>query len=193
MRFLIFILDKAVIKRYNICCDNWGEPMVLNLKGLLNGDGKAIEVNTVLDFTNEEFSGEKPFAKPVSVIGKVLNKAGVTELSLECNVTVKKPCDRCGVETVKEYTVPVNRILVTELVEEDNIDLLLVSDYELDLYEVCLGEILLALPMKHLCSEECKGICSICGKNLNEGSCGCKTKSVDPRLEVLLKLLEDED
>ncbi len=167
--------------------------MVLNLKGLLSGDAKAISVDTVLDFTGEEYSGEKPFGKPVKVTGNVTNRADVTELSLLCTVTVIKPCDRCGVETVKEYVFPINRVLVTELMEEDNIDLLLVTDYQLDLYEVCLSEILLSLPMKHLCSEGCRGICPTCGKNLNEGFCGCETKSVDPRLEVLLKLLEDED
>ncbi len=167
--------------------------MVLNLKGLLGGDAKVIDVNAVLDFTGEVFSGEKLFGKETLVSGKVVNKAGVTELSVECAVTITKPCDRCGTETTHEYKIPVNRVLVTELAEEDNIDLLLVSDYKLDLYEVCLSEILLALPMKHLCSEECRGICSVCGKNLNEGSCGCQTKSVDPRLEALLQLLEDED
>ena len=190
---MIFFLDKTIRKRYNNLCNNWGEPMVLNLKGLLNGDSKEILISTVLDFSNEEYSGEKQFTQPVEVKGKVFNRAGVTELSVTAKVTVSKPCDRCGVSTVKTFEVPINRILVTELLEEDNIDLLLVEDYQLDLYEVCFSEILLALPMKHLCNEDCKGICSQCGKNLNEGPCGCKTKSVDPRLEALLQLLDDED
>ena len=167
--------------------------MVLNLKGFLNGGNRVIDINTTLDFTNEEFSGVRLFAKPTAVVGKVVNKADVTELSLVCSVTINKPCDRCGKETVKKLQISINRILVSELSDDDNDDLLLIENDQLDLYEVCFSEILLALPMKHLCSEDCKGICPSCGKNLNEGGCGCVAKSVDPRLEALLELLEAED
>lgn len=167
--------------------------MVINLKGLLNGDDKVVSVDTFLDFTSEEYAGEKLFSKPTAVTGKIFNKAGVTELSLTCSVTVEKPCDRCGKTVVKELQITINRVLVTETQDEENVDLLVVEGYQLDLYEVCFSEILLALPMKHLCSEDCKGICPTCGKNLNDGDCGCVTKSVDPRLEVLLELLKDED
>lgn len=150
-------------------------------------------VNAFLDFSEEVYAGEKIFAKPVEVVGKVVNRADVTELLLNCNVTVEKPCDRCGKNTNKVYNTPVRRILVTELAGDDDIDYLLITDDELDLYDVVLGEILLSLPMKHLCSEDCKGICPTCGKNLNENSCNCAEKSIDPRLEVLKELLKDED
>ena len=41
------------------------------------------------------------------------------------------------------------------------------------------------LPTKVLCKEDCKGLCPNCGKDLNEGSCSCKTQNTDPRLEAL--------
>ncbi len=167
--------------------------MVLNLKGFLNGGDRTINIDTFLDFTKEEYGGVTLFAKPTKVVGKVVNKADVTELSLMCDVTLNKPCDRCGKETVKELQIPIKRIIVSELSDDDNVELLLIENDTLDLYEVCFSEILLALPMKHLCDDDCKGICSNCGKNLNDGPCGCETKSVDPRLEALLQLLEDED
>lgn len=47
---------------------------------------------------------------------------------------------------------------------------------------------ILTLPMKKLCTEDCKGLCPKCGKNLNDGSCNCVKKDVDPRWEVLHKL-----
>ena len=47
---------------------------------------------------------------------------------------------------------------------------------------------LLAIPMKKLCSEDCKGLCPRCGKNLNEGPCDCKEETMDPRWEPLQKL-----
>ena len=41
------------------------------------------------------------------------------------------------------------------------------------------------LPTKILCREDCKGLCPVCGKNLNEGSCSCESEDIDPRLEAL--------
>ena len=47
---------------------------------------------------------------------------------------------------------------------------------------------LLAIPMKNLCKEDCKGLCSHCGKDLNEGECGCTNEKIDPRWIALKNL-----
>ena len=47
---------------------------------------------------------------------------------------------------------------------------------------------ILAVPMKKLCSEDCKGLCPKCGKNLNDGTCDCHEEKMDPRWEPLQKL-----
>ncbi len=52
-------------------------------------------------------------------------------------------------------------------------------------------QVLLALPVKVVCNAECKGICPQCGKNLNEGSCGCETRVSDPRWDALKELKKD--
>lgn len=166
--------------------------MVIDLKGFLNGGNREIEINTVFDFSNEEYCGEVLFPQPVKAVGKVSNKADVSRIELTLNVWVEKPCDRCGQTAGKPLTVDVKRVLVRELEGEEDDEFLLIPDEKLDLSELCLSEIYLALPTKHLCSEDCQGICSMCGKNLNDGPCGCITKSIDPRLEILAKLLEQD-
>lgn len=166
--------------------------MVLELKGFFNGGDRELKINTNLDFSTEEYGGEFIFQSPVSVNGLVSNKADVTHIDLTCDFKVFKSCDRCGKPTAKQLKVNINRVAVRELVGEEDDEILLLPDEKLDLYELCFSEILLALPMKHLCSDNCKGICVNCGKNLNEGGCGCVTKSIDPRLEVLAKLLEQD-
>lgn len=186
------MLDKEVLKRYNNHCDNWGVPMVLDLKGFLNGGNREIEINTSFDFSSEEYLGDVLFTEPVKVAGKVSNKADVSRIELTCDVTVHKPCDRCGNPVSKKLNVLIDRVLVSELEGEDDDEFIIIPDEKLDLSELCLSEIYLALPMKHLCSEDCKGFCSICGKNLNDGPCQCNSKSVDPRLEILAKLLEQD-
>ncbi len=49
---------------------------------------------------------------------------------------------------------------------------------------------LLDVPMQPFCRPDCKGLCIQCGQNLNEGACECVTDEIDPRLEVLRKLLD---
>ena len=48
------------------------------------------------------------------------------------------------------------------------------------------------LPMKILCKDDCKGLCPICGKDLNDGDCNCKAP-VDPRFDVLSSFFEDKE
>ncbi|MBR3755030.1 MAG: DUF177 domain-containing protein, partial [Clostridia bacterium] len=58
--------------------------------------------------------------------------------------------------------------------------------------ELVTEDILLGLPTRHLCKEDCKGVCQYCGKNLNHDSCSCSAP-LDPRLAVLKQLLDNND
>jgi len=61
----------------------------------------------------------------------------------------------------------------------------------INLLEETRQRVMLAVPVKPLCKQDCKGICWVCGKNLNEGECGCDRHVPDPRFAVLEKLLEE--
>jgi len=55
----------------------------------------------------------------------------------------------------------------------------------IELDPILREQVLLALPMSVVCREDCKGLCPSCGKDLNEGACGCRPPVTDPRLAVL--------
>ncbi len=59
---------------------------------------------------------------------------------------------------------------------------------EIDLSRDVRENLLLVIPMKHLCSEDCQGLCPHCGINLNHGTCNCESETIDPRWEVLRRL-----
>jgi len=59
---------------------------------------------------------------------------------------------------------------------------------QLDLGAVVSEQIVLDVPMKVVCREDCRGLCSQCGADLNEGDCGCQLTPVDPRLAALADL-----
>ncbi|RLB04720.1 MAG: hypothetical protein DRG50_08420, partial [Deltaproteobacteria bacterium] len=56
---------------------------------------------------------------------------------------------------------------------------------ELEVRDIIEEQIWLNIPMKPLCHQECKGLCSICGADLNLGECGCDRSYIDPRFAVL--------
>jgi uncharacterized protein len=71
-----------------------------------------------------------------------------------------------------------------ELTEDDLGEFFFEGDF-IDLGEILREQILLALPMYPRCSEDCRGLCPVCGANLNQRECGCERGEVDPRLIVL--------
>jgi uncharacterized protein len=77
-------------------------------------------------------------------------------------------------------------------VEEDDLTTAFYQDEQLDLGELMHEQFMLALPMKPLCSEGCKGLCPQCGTNLNKAACDCAPAGKDPRLAALKGLLGKE-
>ena len=114
---------------------------------------------------------------------------------------VSMPCNRCMEDTLVVLNQSFDEFEEypgrdeTEPEEEDPADLLDedVVTMEggapfLDLASLLWEEFSLALPVKPLCRPDCRGLCPACGKNLNEGACGCSRDSGDPRLAALRQL-----
>jgi uncharacterized protein len=59
---------------------------------------------------------------------------------------------------------------------------------EIDVFDVIREQVLLDLPMKRLCTEECKGLCKKCGSDLNQGPCDCEAEIVHPAFKKLKAL-----
>ena len=74
-------------------------------------------------------------------------------------------------------------------VAEDDLDTSYYRDDQIDLNELIREQFYLALPMKPLCREDCKGLCASCGANLNDETCGCQVRWEDPRLAGLKALV----
>lgn len=165
--------------------------MILDLKSVFIKEDAVLPVEFELDMSNMVFYGQNPIKKPVIVSGSVYNRAGIVTVSVVCEVEFSAPCDRCGKQVAKKHAVKIERVLVSELADRTDDEIIEVPDLQLDIEELCIAEIVLSLPMKHLCKADCKGICQRCGKDLNEGKCDCKNDDIDPRLEVLAQLLKD--
>ncbi|MBQ3150786.1 MAG: DUF177 domain-containing protein [Clostridia bacterium] len=165
--------------------------MVFELEPLFNNIGYTMDISYDMDMSDVDFNMTRPFTTPVRVRGRFINSAGVVSVSAVAEFSLDLFCDRCASPIVKACRIPVEHVLVTELNdEENNIDLILLDSFRFQLDELVCDDIFLELPSKFLCKDDCAGICASCGKNLNDGPCSCK-KSVDPRLEALLQLLDN--
>lgn len=164
--------------------------MLLSLNNLFNNEGEALCFDHSLLLQDYELNGNCPFQTPVSIKGKVTNNVGMVTLRAEALFTYHGACDRCTEPFEQEYKIPIQHSLVTHLNDDQNDDYLVVENGVLDLDELVLTDILLFLPSKMLCQEECQGLCPVCGQNLNQNRCDCK-KPVDPRLAALMQLLDE--
>ncbi len=134
-----------------------------------------------------------------------MNTGSVLLLDGAVNTNVTLQCSRCLAYFEEPIHLPVNEQFPMEtkpagprgrptnvVVEEDeNPDAGRLFDGPLfDLTEMMRQGIMLALPAKPLHEEDCKGLCAVCGQNLNEGACACKPTNINPAFAKLAALLE---
>lgn len=162
--------------------------MILECKQLFDIVGEVKAFEYPMDLSDYELFLTKPFITPVLVKGTAVNRAGIVSLCYTVSFTLALSCDRCLDAFTREFQYSIEQTLVSSL-STDNDEYILVAGNKLDLDELVLFDILLNLPSKLLCSRDCKGLCSVCGANLNQTACLCKTKEIDPRLAVLSDLL----
>ncbi len=158
--------------RYNIVCDVLGCSMVINLKQLYDVAGSSINIDYAIDFDKLSEVKGYTFINPVSVKGKIVNRAGVVTLNCSVCFTLKAVCDRCLCEFERQYNYDFEHILVRSLNTDSDEYVVTESDC-LDLDDLTVMDILLQLPTKMLCREDCKGLCPICGIDLNYNECTC--------------------
>ncbi|HIS64326.1 MAG TPA: DUF177 domain-containing protein [Candidatus Avoscillospira avistercoris] len=165
--------------------------MLLGLSKIIDCPGGIVPFEMTLDLREETFGGGRPVTEPVRCTGQVRNTAGVLVLTGTLETRLNGTCDRCATEFSREVRFPVEAILVRELADEDNADewTFLLDGDNADLDDIMTTAFVLSMDSKLLCSEDCKGLCAKCGKNLNEGPCQCKP-DVDPRFAALQQLLQ---
>lgn len=164
--------------------------MLLQLKEVFLNDGHRLEFDYSLPMQDFELNGDYPFKSPVQLNVSAVNRAGLVELNVKADFYYTTRCDRCFEDITKHMKFTFNHKLAVSLIDEENDDYIETPDYSLELDDVVMSDILLELPSKILCKDDCKGICPKCGQNLNQGECKCSKKLVDPRLEILEQLID---
>ena len=165
--------------------------MIIDLEPVFNNEGSAAEFDYTMDLSALSHGGGYPLKKPVRVFGVIKNDTGIVSMKAHAEGVYESPCDRCAVPVSRVLSLPLEHCLIPSLsdAKDDDGEYIEVADLRLDLDALCTEDIILSLPVKFLCRDDCKGLCPNCGADLNDGICGCE-KPLDPRLEGLRKLLE---
>lgn len=147
--------------------------MVINIRQLYEFVGEKAEINGEISRGRlDEIKGFS-FTGPVTLKGIIQNRAGIVTLNYTAELTISAECDRCLSRFERDYSFEFEHILVRSLNSEDNDDYVVTDGDNLDMDELAVTDVLLQMPTKLLCKEDCKGMCPKCGADLNVSDCGC--------------------
>ena len=168
-----------------------GDTMLLGLSKIIDCPGASLPFSVSIDLSDLQFGNCYPISESVEAEGIVRNTAGVLMMTGCIRTCIHGICDRCAASFDRDMEVPIDVVLVTELADEDNEDewVFPLEGDSADLEDIVRTVFVLNMDSKLLCKEDCAGLCCRCGKNLNDGPCGCQ-KELDPRFAALKQLLE---
>lgn len=139
---------------------------------------------------------------PVQLAFDIFKDGSQFHLVGRVGATLTLSCGRCLEEMSLPVDLPFDLLYLPHHenagegeaeVEDDDLTTAYYRDDEIDLGQLVVEQFLLALPMKPLCRESCRGLCPECGTNLNTATCSCVHAWSDPRLESLKTLLDKDD
>ena len=165
--------------------------MLINLIEILQKEEGTKKVQTKVE--REKFLAAKfEYKITDSDVKFVFTNAGKKHINVKCtgNVIIEAPCFRClepvtftiNIDSTKDMDM--NKTAEEKIADLDEENYLEGTVFDTEVF--VFNEILVNLPMKVLCKEDCKGICNRCGANLNKGFCDCDTAVPDPRMSKIL-------
>ncbi len=169
--------------------------MQLDLRKVFDAEDQVLPFELQLDLSEIEQWGDHPFAAPVAISGEVSSRAGIVTVRYCADYVLSSNCARCLEPVEQKKHQEFFHTVVRKLNQEEDDDYIVCEDGILDVDTLAQDDILLELPIRMLCSEDCKGLCPMCGCNLNEKDCGCQPPQWDVRRVKAFDNLEwsDED
>ncbi len=171
--------------------------MLLNLTDVFTTEGKSEEKQVTLEWESFSYKGQAyPIVEMKPVVLRLTNlENGKAEVKGSLWLVLNLSCDRCLEDVPYTFELSfVHTVLApTELeTDSESEEESCMEGYQLNVESLVANEIMLNWPMKILCREDCKGLCSVCGKNLNDGECGCDTFVPDPRMAKIQEIFRKD-
>ena len=169
--------------------------MRIEVSGLLRETGQSMPIADTVRLVPVVFQGEDiGFSGDVTVEGSVINAGAYLELSVQLKGSAVLHCGRCAERYEEAFSCDVE-LRFARQADLDH-DILGFSGEWIDLDPYLTTEIVTRLPIQRLCREDCRGLCPVCGLNLNQASCDCTIESDEAArnpFAVLKDFVDDGD
>ncbi|HHU32251.1 MAG TPA: DUF177 domain-containing protein [Clostridia bacterium] len=172
-----------------------GDFMLVDISSLRIHPGQTRDYELTAKLDDIIYGGERlSFDSPIHLQLNLTNIDHVIHVKGKIQADLQLKCARC----ISLFSYHLETEVHGEFHKEKNTETLnperedyvyFYSGNTIDLTDMVVENILLDFPMKVVCCEDCKGLCPICGTNLNEYQCNCHENDIDPRLAVLQKLV----
>lgn len=150
--------------------------MALNIKQVYESSVESLDFD--LDIPEDRLAEIKRYSlSGFHIKGGVYDRSGVVCLDYRAVFTLNAECDRCLRPTPKKFDCRFKHLLLRSSENDSDDDEYIVTNGDiLELEDIAVQDALLQLPAKLLCREDCKGLCIVCGADLNLGDCGCGSR-----------------
>ena len=163
--------------------------MIINFSDLLSKKNRKKEISLSFELEPFEFEGEEIRAiEKVDVKGVAISEKDVILIEASIKTKLKLNCSRCLDTFIYPIDIDIEERFTNNKELQDEEGIIFVEGDTLDLSLIVENSIISTLPIKRLCAEDCKGLCSNCGANLNIDKCSCNNYDVDIRLAKLKEL-----
>lgn len=156
------------------------------------------------ELVKASFEKDYPQGNKAKLVLRLVRIGDNIQISGLAEININPECDRCLVSFPKHLTETLSVNLAPHSrtpfergvrggkggmeeagLDENGVAFSFYEGEEIDLAEIVREIIVLDIPIRYLCSEDCKGLCTSCGQNLNEKTCSCQIKPLDPRFAAL--------
>lgn len=171
--------------------------MLVNLSDVLTSEGKQVSMQMPLEldcFQSKMGSFAITEKSPVSFTFTNIGKEKAVAEG-DVRLVFRTGCDRCLTELSTVLELHFERTVASpEMAAEDDTldDLSFMEGYHLNVETFVYNEMIENWPAKILCKDDCKGLCPVCGQNLNVRDCGCDTFVPDPRMAVIQDIFKGD-
>jgi len=166
--------------------------MMIEMGYLFNRKGSTLPVELVETIDDvKDYPDVVEFVEPVRIEGTLKNEDDVFVLDAVGKTTALMECSSCLAPVRKELSFEIKERFAHTGRDDEETETF--TGDQIDLADFVKRGIIGELPMRVECREDCKGLCPICGKDLNDGDCGCDRTIRDPRFESLRALFNDDE
>ncbi len=164
---------------------------LFDIGSLLRFEEKAAPIKVKVRIESFELGGEEiDITRPVDFEGSATRLSKGVQVEGEFNAEILLVCSRCLEKFKLSIEGELSELFVLPQYQAqlpDDLDYYLIEGEKIDLEPMIKEQIVLSVPFKALCSENCSGLCPLCGKNLNQGSCSCQKKELKVKSSALKK------